>query len=293
MIKTCASCGIRVIPRSDGTCPSCQRPVEAAADHALLSEAHPTTAKRLNWYLARDHRRRTNQVVIQLAEGGATDSKFGTLVLAAKYEFLNAQPWCAGYFRADADAGPFLLVRADGNVEHLRRPALRLAFSFYRLPAGGLFGIFVEADAQPLRLASPTGQPVIEGVYGLDVADAIERMRDALARDVIHMCFADASRSFTHITIGPSGGSTEVNPPECRFDRVFHVDSDCRRSLLHEFDQLLKYHAGLSERVRSYQRSMQELAERFPAAESPILGAKYAVDDSDRASGKKWWQVWG
>lgn len=225
----------------------------------------------MTWYIASDERRKVRQVVIELPAGGARDSKFGSLGLAAKYENLLSQTWCAGYFRTDAEKGPFLLVRADGHVAKLKESPLRVAFSCYREPSGGVLGVFVAAENPELRKASQTGHAVFECVYGLDFQDTVERIRDGLSRDVIHLCFADAATNMRMSMIDASGQSREMTAPACRFDRVFPVPDDCRRALVEEFRELMAYHRSLAPSRRDYTRSMQQLSADFPASEHPIL----------------------
>jgi hypothetical protein len=234
----------------------------------------------MSWYLAKDDRRKTRQVVIELPAGGAQDSKFGSLGLAAKYENLTRQPWCAGYFRTDAEKGPFLLVRADGHVAHLRDSPLRVAFSFYHEPAGGLFGVFVAAESPELRRASQTGHAVFECIYGLDYQDTVERIQDALARDVVHLCFADASTNLSVSSMQPDGTFKEMTPPACRFDRVYPMPDDCRQALVQQLRELMGYHSSLPPSRRDYQGSMEQMSADFPPSEHPVLGRSHATGTS-------------
>lgn len=182
-----------------------------------------------------------------------------------------SQSWCAGYFRIDSDQGPFLLVRGDWHVAKLRTRPLKAAFSFYRQPAGALFGIFVEAECPELSQASPTGHAVFECIYGMDFQETVERARQALARDAIHLCFADAATNLNVEWMQPDGTFRKMSAPCCRFERICPVDEDCRQILMREYQQLLAYHEGVSPRTRNYQRSIRELSADFPPSAYPIL----------------------
>jgi len=223
-----------------------------------------------DWYFTKDDRRRARQVVVEAPAGGSRDSEFGKLLLNAKYQNLTGQTWTAGYFRTDSKMGPYLMVRAGDHIERLRDCPLRLAFSFYREASAGLFGIFVAADSVPeLQQASPTGHALVEGIYGLDVDDTVQRIRDALAAEIAHLCFADGSS----------------NMPCCLFDRVIQIPEECRVTLVQQFRELLAYHTRTR---RDYQRAMQELSNDFSAREHPILGRI----SSGQAAGKRWWEFW-
>ena len=244
-----------------------------------------------NWYLTKDDRRRVRQIVAELPPDGTRESEFANLGLAAKYQNLMSQTWTAGYFRTDAKIGPYLLVRADGYVDRLRNCPVRVGFAFYREPSAGLFGIFVAADSSPeLQRASPTGHAVFECIYGLDVDDTVQRIRDALAREVVHLCFADKSSMMSQSMMDASGKFVERSPPCCRFDRVIQISEDCRQALGQQFKELLDYHRSTRQ---DYQRGVQELSADFPAREHPILARSSSASSSpSETPEKKWWEFW-
>lgn len=243
-----------------------------------------------NWYLAEDKRRRVRQVVFSLPPGQAKEPEFADLVLADKYQNLNSKSWTAGYFRTDLKMGPYLLVRADDHVADLRDCPIRVALTFYREPSAALFGLFVSADTQHIARASPNRLGVFECIYGLDVEDTVQRIRDALALSVIHMCFANKSTSMVSKQLTPSGQFAEQSPPCCRFDRIILVPAACVAVLAHEFDALLRHHGATR---KDYQRGVRELSEDFPPQEHPIL-ANHSNHIPDRASAgrKPWWTFW-
>jgi hypothetical protein len=111
----------------------------------------------------------------------------------------------------------------------------------------------------------------------LDFHDAVERIEQGLSRDSIHLCFADASTNLTMCMIDASGASKDLVAPQCRFDRVFPVPSDCREALTREFRELMAYHRALAPSKRDYPRSMQELTADWPATTHPVLGRDNAV----------------
>lgn len=259
-----------------------------------------------NWYQTQDDQRRVRQIVAELPSGGSRDSEFANLGLAAKYQMLMTQKWVAGYFRTDTKKGPYLLVRADGHVQGLRDCPLRIAFTFYREPSAGLFGIFVAADSTPeLQRASPTGHAVFECIYGLDDSDTVERIREGLSRDVVHLCFADKSSMMSMEQMDANGNVIEMSPPCCRFDRVVQVSEDCRQALAQQFKELLHYHRSTR---RDYQRAVQEVSGHFPAREHPVLArsdapksqsspqpqpkAAATPQPQQKTQEKKWWEFW-
>jgi hypothetical protein len=229
------------------------------------------------WYLAKDDRRHVRQVVIETDESAAQASRFGDLMMSGQYKMLCSLSWTTGYFRLDDDPGPYLLARADGQTEHLRSGPFRVAFTFYREPAGGLFGLFVGADSEALRKASPTANPVIESLSGLDVQEVVDRIRDALAKETVHVCFAEAAQGLSMDAIGADGKFHKMSPPGCRFDRIISVPEDCRKALSAEFQGLLAHHRSLAVGARNFQRSAAQLDAEFPQSENPVLDYKYAT----------------
>lgn len=231
----------------------------------------------LTWHLSRDDKRNVRQIIINVPAGHAQAPKFGILFLAAQYQHLNTGTWCTGYFRLDDEPGPYLMVRVDGHAKLLRDCPLQIAFSFYHLPAGGLFGTFVSADLPQLRAASPSGLPVVEGLFGLDDRDSVKRISDALEQDSIHLCFAGASGSKTTM-LDEQGRSIESCAPSCEFDRIAAVPPDCQAALVQQFRELMDYHASLGRSNQDYAKSMEQLTAHFPPAEHPILDESFVME---------------
>lgn len=253
----------------------------------------------MSWYFARDPQRRARQIVIHLPPAKDEPSKFGSLALAGQYEHLLSKSWCAGYFRLDSDPGPFLLVRCDKAVELLRTCPLRVAISFYREPAGGLFGLYVTVDESragsdvvaQVRRASPNGQALFECLNGLDYQKGVDLIRDALARDVIHMCFARASSNLTVEQLQPDGTFRRMTPPAGCFDKTYPVPEDCRQLIVKEFQELVAYHRAIAPSKRSFPDSISELSQHFPESADPVLPASF--ETSEPPSGRPpFWRRW-
>ncbi|MBK6504534.1 MAG: hypothetical protein IPG02_02435 [Ignavibacteria bacterium] len=104
-----------------------------------------------NWYFAENKSKGLRQVVFNISEDLIQETKLGSLILAAKYKNLAEKGWATGFFRLDGDRGPFLLVRADDYVEEIKKSKMKLGISFFRMDAGGLFGIYVHVDSDNLR----------------------------------------------------------------------------------------------------------------------------------------------
>lgn len=229
--------------------------------------------KNMSWYIEKDDSKHVLQIIIEIPPGNAQNPKFTRLMLPDKYYALISKTWTTGHFRMSKEKNPFLLVRADGYLQYLRDSLLRIAYSFYKEPAGGLFGIFVMADSLELKSHSPTGHPVFECIYGLDQNDTIELIRDALDQDVLHICFAEAAKDSEHIFISPMG-QQKFNAPFCRFDRVISIPSDCQEKIKNEFQNLLEYHKSLSVVHCDFQRSMNQLSSDFPTSVNPVLNKR-------------------
>jgi hypothetical protein len=260
------------------------------------SDKRAVPAPQTNWYSASDTRRKTRQVVIELPTGGAVGPKFGSLFLAAQYENLLAKSWSAGYFRTDADKGPFLLVRADGHVDKLRECGLRLAFSFYRGRAGGLFGLFVVANSPDLDRVSPSKRAVFECIYGLDIQHTVDLIQDGLSRDSAYLCFADAATNMMIHQIDESGKRRSLTAPACRFDRVYPVPAECQRALAQEFRELLGYHRAVAPTKRDFPACLEEFSADFPPSSDPVLAhteqiSSPSVREANAASSTRTQQV--
>lgn len=269
------------------------RPVSTVTTPTVVADDFQNAPGGLPWYFAKDERRKTRQVCIELPAHGVRKARFGALALNAKYENLLVQPNCAGFFRVDADDGPFLLVRADSSVDGLKNCPLRVAVSYYHEPTGAVLGLFVSAESDELKAASPTGFAVFECLYGLDVEDQVERIRDALKRDELHLCFASASANVGMTLIDASGNARRVSPPECRFDRVYPLPLECRDVLRREFEELIRHHRSLHAGSRDYPRSIQQLSADYPASTHPILSRAQSVAYTGSSDGRfAFWKKW-
>jgi hypothetical protein len=108
----------------------------------------------MNWYQAESTKTSVRQVVVEIPPGHEKDSKFGMMFFGSKYLQLMTSVWVAGFFRMDGDPGPYVLVRGDGAASQLRGSPLRIAFSFYRMRAGGLMAsslrrIRLQSNSEP------------------------------------------------------------------------------------------------------------------------------------------------
>lgn len=245
-----------------------------------------------NWYQTKEDRRRVRQIVIELPSGGSRDSEFADLGLSNNYRRIMTHNWVAGFFRTHAKRGPYVLVRADGHVQELRDCPLRVAFTFYRGPSAGLFAIEVAADSVPeLQRASSTGHAVFECIYGLDDSDTVERIRDAVSKDVVHICFAEKSTAMFSKAMDVSHDLIVGSPLCCRFDRVLQVPNDCRQALCQQLRELLDYH---KRSRRDYQQAMKEFSAEFPEREHPILVRSETLksQSQQKTHEKKWWEIW-
>lgn len=243
---------------------------------------------RATWDVARDDARQVRQVVIDAGSPPWREPELGTLFLK-RHRRLTEEHWVAGFFarpvtldfgRPDATKGarprapgPFLLVRANGHVEALRECPLRIAVGFYRMPSGGLLGVFVEGDSLDLRRASATGHAVFESIYGLDSEHQLDLCRAALAQPTLHMCFATAATGAMNVDLTESDLDV-TRPPECQFDRLVDLPEACRQKLTEELSDLVAYHTSLPAHRRDYDSSLQQLSAAFPPSETPILGRR-------------------
>lgn len=224
-------------------------------------------------------------MVIEIPPGQEAKSKFGMLFFGAKYLHLMTAPWTTGFFRLDGDPGPYLMVRGDKAVSKLRGSPIRVAFSFYRMKAGGLCAIFVDADCPEVREKLTYPHVLFEMMYGLDTAEAKGQIQDAISRDSLHLCFAEGD--------GPgemSGGIYSGSAINAEYDIVVPLPPDCRAALKQEWENLLKYHGSIPAGRKDFQQSGQQMQSENPQTENPILSR--SSQPSRDSSLKKWWQVW-
>jgi hypothetical protein len=228
----------------------------------------------MKWFRAQDNKRNVTQVTIDITEGQPLEPKFRNLVLMG-YDDLMWNSWYAGFCRI-SNGGPYLIVQANNSINQLRTCRLLVTYSFHRMPAGGLFAVFVSApDSPQFKEASPTGHPVVDGTFGLDQEDRVAMYRDALKNSVIHLCFAEKGDQTVSV-FGPRG-STEVRQPACRYDRVITVPEKCREILNQEFQELMSYHLSLRSAGQNYKLSMDQMFECFPAEDDPVLDESFAM----------------
>ena len=280
-----------------GLCPTCRiqvkraipsffvtgsdRPREAEKPTALkvedLTAPHPEAGtgplspRTANWYQAEDARKSVRQIVIEIPPGSEQASKFGQFLFGMKYMQLMSNTWTAGFFRLDGDPGPYLLVRGDKVASRLKGYPMRVAFSFYRMRAGGLCAIFVDVDCPEVRAKLTYPHVLFETMYGLDMADTKTHVQDAISRDSLHLCFAEGDGpGEMHVGYFSSKGI------KAQFDVVAPLGEDCRAALKGEWEGILNYHASIPASHRDFQQSGSQMAAENPQTENPILarGAK-------------------
>ncbi len=175
----------------------------------------------MDWYIAEDSRRKLRQVVVEAPQGGGPDLKFGMLFLGAKYQSLMTATRAVGFFRLDGDPGPFLMVRDDAATHYYRQRPARVAFSFFRLRAGGLMTLAVDVQT------SGGTRRFLDGAFGLDSGENKLLMRDALQLDALRVCFAGGDGAHTRQGGFLSGGrSPPTQTLSCNCPGVPRCDPD-------------------------------------------------------------------
>ncbi len=241
------------------------------ASASALPPESPSSAAQSSWYVATSQKLPLTQVVIELPTGAEKPSRFATLLLGDKYMDLVTGTWITGLFRMETDPGPFLLVRADGHLDEVVAAPLKVGFSFYRAPSGGIVGLYIYIDSESLRVSGGRPHAFMEFGYGLDQEDTVGRIRDAFRRDTLDVIFADGSNSTT-VFLDPSTRRRQtVATPCCRYDISYSIDQKCREALLRELDALLQYHRSLPAGRKNFQTSMNEMWAALPMTENPIL----------------------
>ncbi len=220
------------------------------------------------WYTAEDRQRNVRQVVIEAAHPRPVGSKFGVLRLDAAYQTLMTNFWAVGLFRLEADPGPYLLVRADGQTTRLKGQPFRVAFGFYRMNAGGLIALFVDFPELTLPRAPSAPFVLFETIRGLDLDDERQRFHDAVNVPRLHMCFAEGEGPGEDLGSGLCAGGYV----DALYDVPVDLDARCRDALNDEWTSLLAYHDTLPEDRRDFQASIRQMQRENPLTHNPILG---------------------
>jgi len=221
----------------------------------------------LTWYTAEDLEKNVSQVVLEANEPRPVSSKFGVLKLDAAYQTLMTNFWSTGFFRLDGDPGPYLLVRADGRTTALKGQPFRVAFSFYRLAAGGLIGVFV--DFPKPRRPDGTAPPhaLFETIRGIDLDDERQRIGDAINGTKLHMCFGEGEGPAE----GLASGLWTDHHIDALYDVLVDLDGPCRDALKRAWTSLLDYHDTLPAESRDFQASVRQMQSENPLSRSPVL----------------------
>ncbi|MGQ1784440.1 hypothetical protein [Saccharicrinis sp. GN24d3] len=222
----------------------------------------------MDYKIITNKKKNTTQIRIPLDSSKIAEPEFGSLMLSAKYEHLLSKQWTLGHFKLDTTPGVFLLIRADGYVPLVKEASLELVYSFYKMPSGGIFGIFLHVDSKKLAGVSPHGFPVFECLLGLDYHETIDLIAEALEQYKVHLCVADKSPNAESTVMSDSGDWIDLSNPECIFDLVQEITPELRSAIIENFKDLLMYHA---KSPGNFQQSMHELDELFPTSESPLL----------------------
>jgi len=225
-----------------------------------------------NWYFAENKSKGLRQMIFDISEDMIQETKFGSLILAAKYKNLMEKGWATGFFRLDGDRGPYLLVRADNFVEEIRKSKMKLGISFFRMDSGGLFGIYVHVDSDNLRKERDNPNVYFEIAYGLDESGSVDLMTDFLKNDQLELTLADKNDRSSQSIYDPSGGGfISMTPPLSKYDISISLDENCKKILNDELKELKKYHSSIPSGSRNFQSSVQQLWNIMPETDNPIL----------------------
>ena len=226
----------------------------------------------IEWYFAEDNNKDLRQVVLCIPQGLQKESRFGTLMLSAKYRNLIESEHGTGFFRMDSDAGPFLLTRLDGYTDKLVEGSIKIAFSFFRTEYGGLVGIYIGMESRSLCEAFDKPYPFLEMINGLDERDTTVKLYDdAFSKETLVVSIADRSMSTTSFYDENSGSFSEANSPQCVYDIDIDLPQECREVLQKELADVLSYHDNMSGYSRDFQQSVQCVYGVMPMGENPIL----------------------
>lgn len=236
----------------------------------------------MTWYLAVSKPKSLRQVVLEIPAGNSQASKFGTLMLGPKYYNILTVPRAIGSFKLGGDSATYILAKGDSVVEKLRNSTIRLAFSFYRMAAAGLFSIAVDNQDSGASSVSDQKSDLFETLYGLDDPTLVSRTTDLISGSTIRICFAHADEPFKAY-----GGIVSGEAPSAKFDVVIDAPPDYQRTLKAEFTQLLQYHASVPTHSRSFERAGGQWNAENPENENPILQAP-----KESSTPKRWWQFW-
>lgn len=214
-------------------------------------------------------------MVIEATEPRAVSSKFGVLRLDDTYRTLMTNFWAAGFFRLEGDPGPYLMVRADGRTTRLKGQPFRVAFSFYRLTAGGLIGVFV--DFPKPRRPDGTAPPhaLFETIRGIDLDDERQRIGDAINAPRLHLCFAEGEGPGEGLASGLWAG----HHIDALYDVLVDLDAPCRDALNAAWTSLLEYHGSLPAEGRDFQASVRQMQAENPVTRNPVLDRPGTSDD--------------
>lgn len=219
------------------------------------------------WYAAEDPRRSVREVVVEVNQPNPVDSKFGVLTLGEKYRSVMATLWAVSLFRLERDPGPYLVLRADGHTTRLKNRPFRVAFCFYRMGAGGLFALIV--DFPKLEIPNSPYKPYVlfEMIRGLDLDDERERIRGAIIRPQLRMCFAEGE--------GPGedlgSGMWASHAIDALYDVLIDLDAECREALNREWGSLLAYHGSVVSGRRNFDASVRQMQLENPLTHNPII----------------------
>lgn len=250
----------------------------------------------MNWYAAEDKTKSVREIVIEVTDPRPVDSRFGMLILGAKYHLLRANVWVTGFFRLESDPGPYLMLRADGHAGRLKSQPFRVAFCFYRMKAGGLVAVFVDFPSLKIPGAPSAPYVLFEMIRGIDMEDERQRINDAINRPQLHMCFAEGDGPGEDLPGGGwSGGAINAS-----YDVLADIEPECREALNREWKSLIQFHGSSSDGRRDFQASVRQMQAENPLTHNPVVDRpKASVTGAGAGSSgtlgtghKSWWQIW-
>lgn len=208
------------------------------------------------WYAAKSNKKHLRQIVVQFPAGSEVAPQIGNLLPPGHHAGFMNSPWAAiTLLMSPKNPRPLIFVRAEGFVDQFRGCPLRIAFSFYRMNAGGLFTSFVHVKCPSVE--ARTGNPaVFENPQNLNHDDGRKLVEALISQQTLEVCFTASGEN------GPCTGYFGMATP---------LLEECRVALKNEWNQLLAYHNGIPAERRNFQDCVGQMERETPLDENPIL----------------------
>jgi hypothetical protein len=232
----------------------------------------------INWYSNQLMDGKIIQVVLSVPISSIKKTEYGMIMLPYdKFPILSSQSWCTGFVRMTEKPIPYQMIRVDKFDEDVIKSDLTIAFSFCKLPSGGIFltdtRIENESIGIPVRQKFPhlpyLQKPIVEWIVGIGDNYSMKMIQDVFSSSVLNIIIANSNGIESRI-MDSNGSMIKCVGPCAHHERSVALNSEVSDLLKKELQSLLDYDKTVPNIRRNIRIANKELSQLLPLDKDPI-----------------------